>query len=148
MRALFVLFFFTLFFSGLPAQTYKTEFTYDNAGNRTSRKVIILTSTQSRAPSGVETTDPDPLQDELKDCKVKIYPNPTRGRLSVEVSCSAKEESIHRVSVYNSAGQRISSESFSGSGSAQADLSSCPEGIYILVVGCGKEENQYKIVKQ
>lgn len=146
MKTLCMLFFFALFFSGLSAQTYKTEFTYDNAGNRISRKVIVLTSPQTRAPAGIET--PDPLVDEWQDCKVKIYPNPTRGRLVVEVLCTKKEESLHWVGVYNSAGQRISTESFSGSGSAQADLSSCSEGIYILVVGCGKEENQYKIIKQ
>lgn len=125
-------------------QTYKTEFTYDNAGNRVSRKVIVLNNVQSRAAD----PEPDsPLQDELSKRKITIHPNPTRGMLTVELS-GGQQEDMHKVQVYTSGGQLIISEAITGNGSLGADLSAYLPGIYLLLVSTGKEQAQYKIIKQ
>lgn len=144
MKKLFTLLLFSFAFGHLFAQTYKTEFTYDYAGNRISRKVIVLNPVQSRSTPGGEES---PLQEELSRCHITVYPNPTKGKLVVAIS-NGGDTDIHKMYAYTAGGELIFSESLTGNGDVTIDLSDRQRGVYILSVRTGDDEAQYKIVKQ
>lgn len=58
----------------LSAQTYKVVYEYDHAGNRVSRVVISI---NTRAKSVDDEISP--LEQELMQCKIRVFPNPTKG---------------------------------------------------------------------
>ena len=67
-----------------------THYTYDAAGNRIgSTHVLVLR--QSDDGSEKEST---PKQDNLTDHNIKIYPNPTYGHFSVEITGPESLDSI------------------------------------------------------
>ena len=61
----------------------RIRYTYDEAGNRTKRE-IVLSSTRSVSENEEET--PDMYEEKLRETKVTIYPNPTKGMLRVDIS--------------------------------------------------------------
>lgn len=146
MKKLFFFFFCLAGMLQLSAQTYRTEFTYDMAGNRTSRKVINLSAVQSKSLLESEE-EVSPLQEEWEERKITIYPNPTQGKLLIRLS-GGKEEEVHGIYLFSSSGNLIAREQFTGSGEYTADLSGHPDGIYILHIRTGEDEKQYKIIKQ
>lgn len=144
MKKHFFLLLFHLLLVQVCAQTYKTEFAYDYAGNRISRKVIILSMSADPAAAPRSETS---LQEEMSECRITVYPNPTKGRLAVAFSGSA-DETVHKMYLYTSSGQVLFREALNGNGEVTFDLSAYSSGIYILSVRTGEEESQYKIVKQ
>lgn len=126
----------------LFAQQYSVEYTYDFAGNRIGRTVITL-SNQSRA----RATEVEPLVQEANKCKVVIYPNPTKGKIALEVR-EGKEECSYSAIVYSSGGQKLLKEFLVGNGTISIDLSGYSAGVYILVLRYESNELQYKIIKQ
>jgi hypothetical protein len=62
----------------------RIEYTYDDAGNRTSRLPEIVMQSPSdhlRAATDIET-----FEETLSELKISIYPNPTDGILKVDIS--------------------------------------------------------------
>ena len=132
------MFWVTLAFS----QTYKVEYTYDQAGNRKSRVVITINS-RSFSADEEET----PLQQELKKCKVTIYPNPTRGLLNIDIS-NGEDHSSYNVAIFSSSGQKLLEVKQTGNGNLPVDLSGYSPGIYIATFKYEGGEVEYKIIKQ
>ena len=58
----------------------KIKYTYDDAGNRLTRKKEIVVQTRGALNNGEE---PSVYEEELSETKVTIYPNPTKGMLKV-----------------------------------------------------------------
>ena len=59
-----------LFSLSALAQGQSVDYAYDNAGNRTSRKVVSLAQTAPKK----QTEDPAPVVDQLGERTVKVYP--------------------------------------------------------------------------
>ena len=126
----------------LSAQTYKVVYEYDHAGNRVSRVVISI---NTRAKSVDDEISP--LEQELMQYKIRVFPNPTKGFLNMEIS-SGEENCCYDFTLYSSSGQKLLNEKQIGNGNVSLDLSTYSTGIYILILKYGEEVVQYKIVKQ
>lgn len=138
-------FLFGLFHAdNLQAQT--VEYSYDQAGNRTSRQIVNLGSGSSQAKRNTETADSIVVKDILGKLEVKIFPNPTKGALGVELT-GINPEITTRISVYGGQGAQlynvVATEGFN-----PLDFSKYPEGWYILRIEAGTERKEYKIIKQ
>ena len=88
-----------------------------------------------------------PLEQELMQCKIRVFPNPTKGFLNMEIS-SGEENCCYDFTLYSSSGQKLLNEKQIGNGNVSLDLSTYSTGIYILILKYGEEVVQYKIVKQ
>lgn len=128
---------------GLHAQT--VSYSYDQAGNRISR-TIVLNSPPDKAKRNTETTDSVVVKDILGKLEVKIFPNPTKGALGVELT-GINPDIITRISVYGGQGAQLYN-AVAIEGLNPLDFSKYPEGWYILRIEAGTERKEYKIIKQ
>lgn len=133
---------FAAFLLGCSIASAQVSYEYDNAGNRTYRKIITLTK------SAVVTNDtlPKPVTEMLDNLEVNIYPNPTKGQLNVAVSGLADNES-GTISIYNTQGQLILKENASSS-LTELNISEQPTGTYIMKIIVGRKGSTWKIIKQ
>ena len=144
---------FSLVIYALSAQDYKVSYGYDASGGRTSRKIKEITLSQSRSVFEAE----QPIQDdnvvsseEMEVNEVKIYPNPTKGSLVIDLTGSAfdiQEATAPEIVLYDASGRQLQSQRTEVS-SFQLDLSSYPPGWYILIIREGAERREYKIIKE
>jgi YD repeat-containing protein len=137
-----------LLLSGIAA-AQTISFAYDEAGNRVSRTIVMNSS-----PSNVravnnnadEAETPPPFVEQLSaDLQVRIYPNPTKGLLQVELAGLA-EDAAASVTVTNLNGQQIISTDAVRSVST-IDLSAYPSGTYVLRLIINGKATEYKIIK-
>lgn len=66
----------------------KISYAYDLAGNRISR-TIILSAAPQKAPAEEQS---EPFIEQFEQREIKIFPNPTKGILIVEVNGGNTEE--------------------------------------------------------
>ncbi len=91
MRTLAIL--FTFFLNSLCfAQQQAVAYTYDRAGNRISRSVITLYSSQ-RSAMAQNPDEQEKINNPLLTCEVTIYSNPTVGEVVLSVS-KGEEEAV------------------------------------------------------
>lgn len=126
-----------MFSLSLSAQK-KVIYAYDAAGNRIKKEILFE---QSQSKSQVVA-----CSDMLDEKEIKIYPNPTEGELRVEIFNELKKtEGI--VTVHGNNGAMIYTTPIIN-GSASLDISSCPNGLYILHVKIGDCVSSWKIIKR
>jgi len=141
-KILFLLLFAFVF---LPIQAQRVVFTYDTAGNRTTRGIERQPDFLRNAPS--EDVMSDPFVEQTENRVIKIYPNPTRGMLIIEISSNENNERF-RAAIYNMQGGLMQDiESFTGT-ALNMDLSAHPPAVYVLQLRIGDEVMEYKIIKQ
>ncbi|MDD6209888.1 MAG: T9SS type A sorting domain-containing protein [Bacteroidales bacterium] len=123
------------------AQGSKIAFTYDADGNMESRKVVPLTNARSAAPE-------EELQSEssqLGEQTITIYPNPTKGRIALEVY-PLDTEVKNSYSLMDLSGKLLEQ------GNIENQITDIHieggTGIYLLDVHLGKEVSRWKIIKQ
>lgn len=126
----------------MQGQTYKIEYVYDEAGNRTIRNVITI-NTQERTPQ----KDITPLEEITFFGKITVFPNPTHGIIKINIT-SEEEEMPYTASVYSSSGKKVTDRFITGNGTFELDLSDYSSGIYILNLAIKNKEFQYKIIKK
>lgn len=137
MKRVNVFLFFVLFSLSLSAQK-KVMYAYDAAGNRIKKEILFE---QSQSKSQVVA-----YSDMLDEKEIKIYPNPTEGESRVEIFNELKKtEGI--VTVHGNNGAMIYTTPIIN-GSASLDISSCPNGLYILHVKIGDCVSSWKIIKR
>lgn len=137
MKRVNVFLFFVLFSLSLSAQK-KVMYAYDAAGNRIKKEILFE---QSQSKSQVVA-----YSNMLDEKEIKIYPNPTEGELRVEIFNELKKtEGI--VTVHGNNGAMIYTTPIIN-GSASLDISSCPNGLYILHVKIGDSVSSWKIIKR
>jgi len=118
----------------------KVEFTYDNAGNRISRQIVSLNkSTYLSDTISI-------FEDHLEERTVKLYPNPTYGLLTMEISSLKADEKV-MVQVTDMNGHILLKEVQTTS-SFKIDLTSRSKGFYILSATIGRERREWKIIKE
>lgn len=98
------------------------SYAYDEAGNRVKREIVL----QTRA---AEEFTNESYSEMLEDRGIRIYPNPTEGQLTVEIT----GDGACRFDIYNISGQQVLTTN-SGPGRVALDISSQPKGLYILRV--------------
>ncbi len=129
------------------------EYNYDDAGNRVKTTTIALKDANGPslldAQTGVIAEEELPeeyVEDYLSGSNVKIYPNPTRGELLLELKQFPEGEE-GKASVYNLSGSLVL-ETYVGEGYNLLELTGKPEGQYILRLRIGTKEKVYQLIKQ
>lgn len=119
----------------------KIHYTYDATGNLISREIILSTT-----KSFLETNPTPFFTDQIAERIIKIYPNPTKGQLVVEVS-GIQDIKTGNLIVYNMQGQTILNKKISES-QTYLDISSHPNGIYILHINIDGKKSSWRIIKE
>lgn len=137
-------FYFTLFLLAVPfaSQAQTLYYKYDASGNRTERSIHLDNKSMVNDSSNVVIEDKT-FDDEV----IRIYPNPTRGMLEVEIPADPEKQEEIDITVTNITGQVIVKKRREPN-ITTIDLSSQPAGIYLMIIRKGKEISQWKIIKQ
>ena len=123
-------------------------YSYDAAGNNTARTIVLSShaatkrSNRQAQPAEIE---PSPLVDQLGGQRVAIYPNPTQGRLLVEIT--GGDIADVQALLLDQQGKRLLADRVQGY-RLELDLSPFPAGTYLLVLHHAGESRNYKIIKQ
>lgn len=141
MKHFYLLFIFLLMLTSGMAQ--KVAYDYDMAGNRIARKVVELNN-PSYAKQHVET--PVPIEEQLGERKITVYPNPTKGALAVEITGGDQKDQI-TLSLFSSQGVQLQNIKTTGI-TTPVNMSSYPSGWYILRLQIGDKMMEFKIIKQ
>ena len=99
----------------------------------------------TQAPSIV--TVPTCIEEVPKQSFFKVYPNPTTGSFTLELS-EVSETSVVKVEIYGMRGEKILNDKFTGEKKHEFSLESKPIGIYFIRVFCGDNLGSQKIIKQ
>jgi hypothetical protein len=116
-------------------------YTYDNAGNRTMRSLVLRAS---QAPE--ETQEMTTIPDLIAKKAILIYPNPTKGVLSVEIK-EYTDGLQAEFRLTDLSGKTIAGSKVTG-GYQSFDLSRQPAGVYLLQIRIDGESAVWKIVKE
>ena len=135
---------FFLLFLSLGVQAAVTiSYTYDAAGNRTARTYSVSAAVQLKKP----LEEPIPIEEEkVGERTIRVYPNPTKGALGVEILGGNEQEKI-RIQLYNLKGTQIQNLPVY-SGINTINMFDCTAGMYILRLVSEKETIEYKIIKE
>jgi len=152
---------------------YQIKFSYDNAGNRVRREIILQIKSQQQNDSlqppandtvassvnldssaydqqdetGIsDTNGTSQYADMLGDQQIVIYPNPTTGRLQVKIT-PFNTEIPAEITVYDLQGRLILEKSCT-SELTIVDFSKFTTASYILKVRLADKQSEWKIVKQ
>lgn len=117
------------------------EYFYDNAGNRISKEIVLSqNSPQSR------NSEKSSYSDKLLEYTIKIYPNPTKGNLQIDI-LGVNNDTEGDIGLYNVKGRQIGKVKVNG-GKIYFDLTAQPAGIYILIIRIEDKSTSWKIVKE
>ncbi|MDL2323155.1 T9SS type A sorting domain-containing protein [Bacteroidales bacterium OttesenSCG-928-A17] len=138
-----LIFSFLITTCGLFSQT-TVRFTYDKAGNRTSR---VIDMSQLRSSDSIEETEEEPVifEDRIAETSIKIYPNPTEGMLKIEIYNLPAEEKAN-IHLYDLSGNRILSKE--SDSVTDIDITRQPAGVYVMVIVLGDKRTEWKIIKK
>lgn len=126
------------------AQTRSVQFSYDHAGNRTSRAIVLPAAAQSRrAP--IDSTQTEVFTDIFAEYQLHVYPNPTHGELKIELRGLPEGASYHLL-IASMSGQVIISRNTTENPTL-ADLTECPAGIYIMRIQYKDYKKDFKIIR-
>ena len=122
-----IIFSLLLLMTGTIVQADSISYSYDANGNR----VTLLNNGMNRS-NPTDETERKPSSESLGQHRITIYPNPTDGRISVEITgAGSLEESA--ITVYGIMGNMVYNDSEIDVEN-EIDLTTCPDGMYILVI--------------
>lgn len=118
-------------------------YSYDAAGNRISRTIIL---NRNMAKKQARTLKDKDYTDILSQRNISISPNPTKGMVEITIT-GLRESDDCAMSVYTLKGQTLKTLSVSGEVTT-IDLSGQPDGIYLLDITINGEKTTWKIIKK
>jgi len=143
---LLALLLFTVLFSATSHAQPKYGFSYDSQGNRVTRSLIVLKSGAIPADSLQAKQVEKLLDDQIGLQKTRIYPNPTKGLLRIDLPALSEKEATIRL--HDSNGKLIIQQSAMEVNN-ELDLSAYPSGLYIMSIQIGpKDRKEWKIIKE
>lgn len=134
----------------LPDKTI--GYTYDMAGNRTSRHLVTLSNGASYAKANTSGQESIPAVEQLGNHVITVYPNPTKGELSIDIQgvsqnpIEAGDEAI-RFILYSAQGVLLQTK-YAEPGITSLNMVAYPSGWYILRILDGGKFTELKIIKQ
>jgi hypothetical protein len=132
---------------GYSQTLHEYGYGYDASGNRTSR--VILKSAHLPADSlslaKIEAQKQKNLEEVFEKKQITIYPNPTKGFITVEISLTAEDNA--RIAVFDIRGSLLVEYKNVGS-RTNIDLSNEPAGTYLMKIFIGNKPTTWKIIKQ
>jgi hypothetical protein len=140
-RILLILFLLSFLSTGIAQNT--VSYAYDNAGNRISRTVLL----SSKSPHVMkDSIAPAPIEEQLGDRKILVYPNPTKGALAVEINGGNDKDNI-RIVLFSAQGIQLKNLKVTN-GTTAIDMHLYPSGWFILRVFAGDKVTEFKIIKE
>ena len=118
---------------------------YDSSGNRTDR-YIGLKSTRNADNKVDEEQDQKSFRDQLGDIEIKIYPNPSKGELTIEI-VNLPKDPVGWIGVYDTTGKLIFKQSELVYRNV-VNISSSDNGMYMLRIVVGDDISEWKILKE
>jgi len=118
---------------------------YDSSGNRTNRD-ILLKSTRNADNKVNEEQNQKPFRGQLGDIEITIYPNPSKGELTIEIE-NLPEDPVGWIGVYDMSGKLVFQQ-IELVQSNLVNLSSSDDGMYILRIVVGDDITEWKILKE
>jgi len=125
-----------LFTNCLILAQNKLNYAYDADGNRIERTISMTRS------ASVTT---EFYEEIIAEKNVKIYPNPTKGQLKVEISNT--EINSGSIQVFDMNGRKIIQQKITEI-TTPIDLSNYSTGTYILKIQLNNESSNWKIIKE
>lgn len=135
-----------LLFSCIAYSQTNFSFDYDANGNRITREIIVLKSQITKSENIQDTILQDLSSQVIKKDDIKIYPNPTRGNLKIELNINSDIEKI-QINIINVKGQLVYKTN-ELENSYTINLSSEPKGAYILIMQVNDKRYEWKIIKE
>lgn len=135
-----------LFFYAMPCWTFaqSISYIYDNAGNRIVKALLISSRQLDDQENKKKQTES--YSDLLSKKNIRLYPNPTSGILKVEVLGFSEDDNCS-LSIYSTSGQLVESTQLTSSFGV-LNISSMPNGLYILKIFLNGNETCWKIIKK
>ncbi len=131
-----------LFSCSEPIFSQYIGYGYDAAGNRIKRVVVMSTYSNDSRKAPKKSF----VSEMLSDKTIRIYPNPTKGMLKIEVS-GWSELDAGSITVFNTNGARLVSTPLSDPATT-VDITGCAPGIYLMLVRINDKESTWKIIKE
>jgi len=126
-------------------QTKTFAYEYDDSGNRKERKLILLKTDMVAQQTEYSQEQEKVFEEELNGFNIKIFPNPTKGNLTVQVTCLG--ERVGQIMVFNSLGVLIMDKKIA-THSESINLIDQPSGIYFMTILVDGNTTQWKIIKE
>ncbi len=127
------------------------SFAYDAAGNRVSRTIDLgATQTVNNGDENEKLSfekSEDFFTEVLAEKEIKIYPNPTRGQLRVDILGYEDLDNNSSIQVFTTGGALLY-KSNTPSQTNDINLSDKPAGLYLMVISIAGERSTWKIIKQ
>ena len=145
-------FLFALLFSSLCfcQPQGKIMFSYDEAGNQTSRFYILISNRSSNAANtDVKKLKDDDLFTSDVSEKIKYFPNPVKEELFVQWTNDA-EKSVQTITLYNSAGMQLQVFKISETeNTSTINFKDLPSGFYsVELFYTNGDQKNLKVIKQ
>lgn len=117
------------------------NFSYDAAGNRISRTIVV-----TRASEQSKLQEPS-LKNDFEKARVTIYPNPTKGIISISIYGGNEELKNSSLALYSISGALITSNRISDR-TVTIDISGEAKGMYILKLILDGQTSEWKVIKE
>lgn len=143
MKNLLLLLITTLFSGFLSAQTVTFEYTYDAAGNRIKREVILIEEESPEMEQKSAEAENEVIEEEELAMTIEVFPNPATSYLNVQVS----EIEDARYELFSTNGQFVSTGQINQP-QTQIQLHTLQPGMYLLRVQNKGKVQEFKIIKR
>lgn len=122
------------------------EFTYDDAGNRIKREVIVLSNSQQENDEQ-EVTLSDSLITMDDNMQFSAYPNPTQDEIHVKIDEAFLKQDNKQLAVYDMNGVLLKSKRIR-SVHESIDMNKLPPGSYLLKITGNDYKKEWRILKK
>ena len=138
----------------VPASA-QVSYLYDAAGNRTAKTVMLAKTSKKMARLDTAEADEmvafaaelsEPQCDAVGHAEIKIYPNPTKGALRVDIA-GVELSDDDRIDVFDSNGQLVKA-CVNLTEINQIDISNAIDGMYYMRMTIGGESTTWRIIKE
>ncbi|MCQ2228327.1 MAG: T9SS type A sorting domain-containing protein [Bacteroidales bacterium] len=126
----------------LQSMAQSVTYAYDANGNRIKREIVVGSNKSITTDDDIDVS---PVYDAIGNYDIKIYPNPTHGMLRVDIVTIGDE--TFSIDVFDMNGRNVYRIANADNVNA-IDLTSCENGMYVLVIIKGDEKRTWKIIKR
>ncbi|MFI3240185.1 MAG: T9SS type A sorting domain-containing protein [Bacteroidales bacterium] len=133
---------FVLVYLSVQGQN-QLSYIYDNSGNRICKTVVLLSRT---IENDAEEQIPELFEDKIGSVQVKIYPNPVKSILNVNILGLTDEMSSEYV-LSNISGRLLERNNISNH-EVEIDMNKYTTGNYVLQILLDGEKTGYIIIKE
>ncbi len=140
---------FLMLFSVLKLSAQeKLSYAYDASGNRISRTIVLNTKSASVVTKSAlkKQTTNSFFEEVLSQKQVKLYPNPVKSHLTVEIN--GYDSNLNgTLMVYDMNGRKLINQNINESRTL-LNMSSFLTGTYVMHIVLNGEKSVWKVIKQ